>query len=80
MQVTLVHFSSRPVGEKLLKGSSVLMHKRFKEGRQNVEDAKINGRPKSHRTDENVEEVRNLVHSDRHLSVTAMALQLNLDK
>jgi hypothetical protein len=29
---------------------------------------------------ENVEKVRNLVHSDRRLSIRTMAVQLNLDK
>jgi hypothetical protein len=31
------------------------------------------------RTDENVENGRNMVHSDRRLSITAMAVQLNFD-
>jgi hypothetical protein len=38
------------------------------------------GPPRSHTTDENVEKVRNLVHSDRRFSIGAMAVQLNLDK
>jgi hypothetical protein len=40
---------------------------------------KMNSHPKSHRTDENVEEVQNLVPSDV-LSIRAVALKLNLDK
>jgi hypothetical protein len=39
-----------------------------------------NGHPKSHRTSENYEKVQNLVHSDRHLNIRAMAVQLNLDR
>jgi hypothetical protein len=38
------------------------------------------GHPESHRTDENGEEVRNVVHSDRRLNIRAMAVQLNFDK
>jgi hypothetical protein len=38
------------------------------------------GRPRSHKIDENVENVRNLVHSDRGLSNTAMAVQLSFGK
>jgi hypothetical protein len=34
----------------------------------------------SHRTDENVEKVWNLVHLDRNFNVRAMTVQLNLDK
>jgi hypothetical protein len=45
-----------------------------------VEDDEGSGRPRSHRTDENVEKVRNLMHSDRCLSGSVMAMQLNLDK
>jgi hypothetical protein len=45
-----------------------------------VEDAERSGRPRSHRTDENVEKVRNLVHSDRCLSIRAMTVNINLEK
>jgi hypothetical protein len=45
-----------------------------------VEDDERNGLPSPHRTDENVGKVRNPVHSDRRLTIRAMAVQLNLDK
>jgi hypothetical protein len=35
---------------------------------------------RSGRSNENVGTVRNLVHSDGHLSIRAMTVQLNLDK
>jgi DNA-binding transcriptional regulator YhcF (GntR family) len=35
--------------------------------------------PRSHRTNENFEEVENVLHSDRLLSMRAMAVQLNLN-
>jgi hypothetical protein len=44
---------------------------------ENVENDERSGRPKSHRTDENVEKVRNLVHSDRRLRIRAMAVKLD---
>jgi hypothetical protein len=40
---------------------------------ENVEDDGRSGRPRSHRTDENVEKVWNLVHSDRRTNIGAMA-------
>jgi histone-lysine N-methyltransferase SETMAR len=45
-----------------------------------MKDDERTGRPKTHRTDENVEEVWKLVHSDRRLSVRMMAEELNLDR
>jgi hypothetical protein len=43
-------------------------HKRFK-AHGNVEDGEGSGCPRSYRTDVNVEKVRNLVCSDRRLSI-----------
>jgi hypothetical protein len=60
------------MGEKLWKKSSVLeWHKLFKEGRENVDDDddERSRRPVSHRTDENVENVRSVVHSGRRFSI-----------
>jgi hypothetical protein len=39
-----------------------------------VEDDARSGHPRYHRTDENVEKMRNLVHSERSLSIRAMAV------
>jgi hypothetical protein len=77
----LVKFSPTPVGEKLCK-MCFEWHKRFKEGRENVENDERSGCacPRTHKTDENVENMRNMVHSDRRLSIRAMDVQLNLDK
>jgi hypothetical protein len=44
------------------------------------DDDERSGRPRSYRTDEDVEKVRNLVHSYRRLSIRAVTMQLNLDK
>jgi len=46
----------------------------------NMEDNERNGNPVPYRTSDNVEQVQNLVHSDRHLSIRALAGQLSLDK
>jgi hypothetical protein len=48
-----------------MKNSSVFeWHKRFENGRENVEDDENGSGPRSKRTDENVGKVWNLVHSD----------------
>jgi hypothetical protein len=68
-------------GREALKKSSVFeWHEQFREGHENVEDDERSGCPRLHKTDEDVEKVQNLVHSDKHLSIRAMAVQLNLDK
>lgn len=55
-------------------------HKRFKEGREDVGDDARSGRPVPHRTDENIQEVKDLVYSNRQLTVGMLAEKLNLDK
>jgi hypothetical protein len=57
-------------GANAVKKSSVFeWHKKFKEGWEDVKDNKRTGRLKTHQTDENVEKVWKLVHSDRRLIV-----------
>ena len=48
-------------------------YRRFKEGREEVEDDHMSGRPSSSRTDENVERVRQKVRSDCHLTARMIA-------
>lgn len=55
-------------------------HKRFKEGREDVRDDARSGRPVTHRTDENIQKVKDLVYSNRQLTVRMMAAKLHLDK
>ncbi|XP_039610931.1 protein GVQW3-like [Polypterus senegalus] len=55
-------------------------HKRFSEGRENVEDNERPGRPSTSRTEENVEKIRQMVRKDRRLSVRMIAETINIDK
>jgi hypothetical protein len=67
---------SEDYGVEATEKPSVLeWHKRLKESRENMEDDETSGRLSSQGTDENVEKVRNLVHTDRR--IRAMAVQLN---
>ncbi|GFV86352.1 protein GVQW3 [Trichonephila clavipes] len=54
--------------------------KRFKDGRQDVEDDSRPGRPSTSKTDENVEKVASLIRPDRRLSIRAIAETINIDK
>jgi plasmid maintenance system antidote protein VapI len=68
-------------GDNALKKSSVFdWHKSFKQGRENVKDNERPGQPKTQRSCENVERVRQLVRSNRRLSVRMMAEELNLNR
>ncbi|GFX48184.1 mariner Mos1 transposase [Trichonephila clavipes] len=72
---------------KEVYGSECLSHarvsewfKRFKDGRQDVEDDSRPGHPSTSKTDENVEKVVSLIRSDRRLSIRAIAETVNIDK
>ena len=54
-------------------------HKRFKEGREEVEDDHRSGRPSTSKTDEDVECVRQKVRSDRRLNVRMIADELGMN-
>ena len=54
-------------------------HKRFREGREDVEDDPKSGRPKTSRTNENVKHVREKVRSDRRLTVRMIADELSMN-
>jgi hypothetical protein len=65
---------SKAHGGEAVKMADVFgWHKRFKGRLENVEDDESNGGPRFHRTDENAEKVRNLVHSHRRLSIRSVA-------
>ena len=54
-------------------------HRRFKEGREVVEDDHRSGRLSTSRADENVERVKQKVRSDRRLSVRMIADELGMN-
>ena len=54
-------------------------HRRFKEGREEMEDDHRSGRRSTSRTDENVERVRQKVQSDRRLTVRMIADELGMN-
>ena len=68
-------------GEYDVKKSSVFeWHRRFKEGREYVQDDPRSGQLKTQRTDANVDRIRTLVRSDRRLGVRVIAEQLNMNR
>jgi hypothetical protein len=55
------------------KWSVAEWHRRFKEGRGDVQDDPRSGQPKTQRADANTDRVRTLVHSDRRVGVRVIA-------
>jgi len=68
-------FSGDYVGEGVKKPSVIKWRELLKDSQDDERN-----RPRSRRTDENVESVRSLMHSGRSISVRARGVQLNLDK
>ncbi|XP_036114141.1 protein GVQW3 [Molossus molossus] len=75
------HLLKEAYGNEVMSRARVFdWHKRFKEGREDVRDDARSGRPVTHRTDENIQKVKDLVCSNRQLTVRMMAEELNLNK
>ena len=55
-------------------------HKRFKEGREDVEDDSRSGRPLTSRTADNVERVKQMVPGDCRLTVRMIADELEINR
>ena len=55
-------------------------HKPFMEGREDVEDDPKSGRPCTSTTDTNIEKVRQMVRSDRRLTIRVIANEVGMDK
>jgi len=71
----------RAYGEHTLLRTQVFRwHKAFLDGRESVEDESRSGRPCTSKTDENVTKVRDLVRSDRCLTVRMISSVLNLNR
>ncbi|XP_061553236.1 protein GVQW3-like [Phycodurus eques] len=54
--------------------------KRFKEGREDVEDDPRSGRPSTSRTEANIERVRQMLRGDRRLTVRLIANELGMNR
>lgn len=55
-------------------------YSQFKNGREEVEDEQRAGRPSTSKTEDNVTKIRDLLNTDRHLSVRLIAQELDLPK
>jgi hypothetical protein len=60
-------------GENTLRVRVFEWYKTFQEGREDVEDDERPGLPVTMKTDENVEQVRDLVRTDRRLGIIMIA-------
>jgi histone-lysine N-methyltransferase SETMAR len=68
-------------GEECMSRARVFeWHKRFCEGREDVEDDDRSGRPCTSKTDENVQKVEEIVRNDRRLSIRMIAEMVHIDK
>lgn len=68
-------------GEESLSRARVFeWYKRFREGREDVNDDERPGRPSTSRTDENINKINEIVRKDRRLSIRMIAEMVNIDK
>ena len=68
-------------GDETMSRSRVFeWHKRFKEGREDVEDDSRSGRPSTSMTADNVERVKQMVRGDRWLAVRMIADELEINR
>ncbi|KYN41646.1 hypothetical protein ALC56_03947 [Trachymyrmex septentrionalis] len=66
-------------GESTLKKKNVYKwYKLFQEGRENVNDEPRSGRPSTSKTDENVQEVKEIVLKNRRITIREIADDLNI--
>jgi transposase len=54
--------------------------KRFKEGRTSIDDNPRSGRPSTSKTDDNVAKVREIIRSNRRLTVREVAEEVSISK
>jgi len=68
-------------GDECLSRTQVFERfKRFKEGREVVEDDQRPGRPSTSKADANIEKVGEIVRQNRRLSIRILAELINIDK
>ena len=66
--------------ETMSRARAFEWHKRFKEGREEVEDDPRSERPSTSRTVDNVDRVKQMVCADRRLTVRMIAEELSINK
>jgi len=66
--------------EAMCRTQTYEWRKRFKEGRTSVDDDPRSGRPSTSKTDENVAEVREVIRSNRRLTVREVAEEASISK
>lgn len=68
-------------GDECMSHTRVIeWHKRFKEGREEIEDDSRPGHPSTLKTDENIDKIGNLIRQDCYLSAHAVAETIGVDK
>ena len=68
-------------GDNAMKKTAVYKWvKRFSEGRESVTDEERSGRPATSRTEENIANVRQILRTNRRLTVRSIAEQVNVDR
>ena len=68
-------------GEDVMTRTQIFeWHKRFKNGREEVEDDPKSGRPSTSKTDDNIARVKQLVRNDRRLTVRMIGEELGLNR
>ncbi|CAN8003290.1 unnamed protein product [Ixodes hexagonus] len=68
-------------GDDAMKQSQTFMwHKRFRGGRESVNDDDRSGRPSTSQTDDSVQKVRQVLDKDRQLSVRMIAEECGIPK
>lgn len=68
-------------GDEAMSRAQVFQwHKKFKNGREGVEDEPRSGRAVEVRTDNNVQRVRALVRQDRRLTIRMLSGELNINR
>ena len=66
--------------EAMCKTQTYEWWKRFKEGRNSVDDDPLSGRPSTSKTDDNVAKVREVIRSNRRLTVREVAEEVSISK